>query len=128
MRPRWSGVVGEKTCDRAVRGDLDARTVLGERALHGGVPRDGRAAARRDNGEEQDRAEDYERGTLSPGRCMRFSTSATPRMRLVRATISTIIAGASISPRSSTTPFSAFTLIAPFGPCGSRKSSVITFC
>jgi hypothetical protein len=78
MRTRWPAVVGEEPRDRAFRGHLDAGAVLGEGALDRGVACNGRAAARGDKSGEGDDAEIYDRGTLSPARFMRFSTSATP--------------------------------------------------
>jgi hypothetical protein len=49
-----------------MRGDLEARAVIGERALHRGVAGDDGAAGRGDDGAEDGRAEGYERGTVSP--------------------------------------------------------------
>jgi hypothetical protein len=43
MRPRWSGVVGEKARDRAVGGDLDSGAVIRERALDRRIAREDRA-------------------------------------------------------------------------------------
>jgi hypothetical protein len=111
------GVIREDPGDRALRGDLYTRAMLGERALDRGVLADGRAAGRGEERAEDDRAKSYERGTLSPRRCMRFSTSATTRMRRVRATISTIITGSSTSPRTSPRRFPR--------PCLSRPSGCV---
>jgi hypothetical protein len=60
MCTRWPGVVREKSRDRPFCGDLDAREVLGEGALNGRIARDDRAAARRDDGEDNESAESAE--------------------------------------------------------------------
>jgi len=56
MRTRWPGVVGEKSRDRPFRRDLDIREVFGEGALNGRIARADRAAARCDDGEENESA------------------------------------------------------------------------
>jgi len=56
MRTRWPGVVGEKSRDRPFRRDLDVREVFGEGALNGRIARADRAAARCDDGEENESA------------------------------------------------------------------------
>src|ERR1700716_476903 len=61
VRPRWPGVVGEKSRDRTFRGDLEAGEVLGVRALDRGIACDGGGAARREHGAKHERAESYER-------------------------------------------------------------------
>ena len=70
MRTRWPGVVGEKSRDRPFRRDLDIREVFGEGALNGRIARADRAAARYDDGEEDESADRSERGTTEPeGSC-----------------------------------------------------------
>ena len=61
-----------------------------------------------------------------PGMWSRFSTSRTPWTFFARFSRSLIIAGCSTSPRRTTLPFSALTLICPFGMSASRKISVST--
>ena len=62
MRAGRPGGVGEEPRDRAFRRDFDPRLVRGERPLHRGIPADGRAAARREHGGDEDGANGDHRG------------------------------------------------------------------
>jgi hypothetical protein len=66
MRARWPGVVGEKSRDRPFRRDLDVREVFCEGALNGRIAGADRAAARCDEGKEDESADRSERGTTEP--------------------------------------------------------------
>ncbi len=75
MCPRWAGVIGEQARDCAVRCDLDAGAMIREGTVDRRVPRDDRAARRGENGEKEEDAKRYERGTLSP-RCVQCGSKA----------------------------------------------------
>ena len=77
MRSGRTRVIREQPRDGTVRGDLDAREMIRKGALDCRIRGGNRAARRREDRVEGECANGYERGTLSPGRCMRFSTHAT---------------------------------------------------
>ena len=87
MRARRPGVVGEDAGDRALRGDLDAREVLGVSALYGGVPGDGRATARCERGAEKESAKDYERGAAQCSKALRKRPAPTRSASAITTTI-----------------------------------------
>ncbi len=66
MRSGRAGVIREQPRDGGVRRDLDAREMIRKGALDSRVRGGDRAARRREDRAEDERANGYERETLSP--------------------------------------------------------------
>jgi len=66
MRSGWAGVIREQPRDGGVRGDLDAGEMIRKGALDRRIRCGDRAACRREDRAEDECANGYERGTVSP--------------------------------------------------------------
>ena len=70
MRPGRARVIREQPRDGGVGGDLDAREMIRKSALDRRIRGGDRAARRREDRAEDECANGYERGTLSPDWCI----------------------------------------------------------
>jgi hypothetical protein len=70
MRPGRARVIREQPRDGGVGGDLDAREMIRKGALDRRIRGGDRAARRREDRTEDECANGYERGTVSPDRCI----------------------------------------------------------